>query len=133
MTQNLSMEISALSWALAHRASARVVRAAEEGASARTATEEGRPRSPSRTAVSPKHPHHVTVRVRSGTWNLRSQRGFSCLATALREVRARPGFRVVHYSVQGNHVHMLVEGDDRRAMSNGLRAVLIRFAKRSTR
>src|SRR5262245_29607483 len=42
-----------------------------------------------RAIVSPHHPHHVTVRMRQGTWNLRSQRGFACIATALREVRAR--------------------------------------------
>ncbi len=48
---------------------------------------------------------------------------------ALREVRKRRGFRVTHYSVQGNHVHMLVEASHRRAMSNGLRALLIRFAR----
>ena len=44
-------------------------------------------------------------------------------------MRRREGFRVTHYSVQGNHVHMIVEASDRRSMSNGLRALLIRFAR----
>jgi REP element-mobilizing transposase RayT len=37
---------------------------------------------------------------------------------------------VVHFSVQGNHVHLVVEADDRRAMTQGMRALLIRVAKR---
>jgi len=82
-----------------------------------------------RPDVSPSHPHHVTVRMRRGTWNLRAQRCYQPLLQAFRGVRKRSGFRVTHFSVQGNHVHMLVEGADRRAMSNGLRALLIRFAR----
>ncbi len=82
-----------------------------------------------RPAVDPRHPHHVTVRVRHGTWNLRSQRSFGRIAAALDAVRAREGFRITHFSVQGNHIHMLAEAADRRAMSNGLRALLIRVAR----
>ena len=67
--------------------------------------------------------------MRRGTWNLRAQRCYQPLLRAFRAVRKRVGFRVTHFSVQGNHVHMLVEAHDRRAMSNGLRALLIRFAR----
>ncbi|MBI2395790.1 MAG: transposase [Deltaproteobacteria bacterium] len=86
-----------------------------------------------RPAVDPRRPHHVTIRMRRGVWNLRSQRCFRPIAEALRAVRAREGFRVVHFSVQGNHLHLVTEADDRRAMSNGMRALLIRFAKRLNR
>lgn len=83
-----------------------------------------------RPAVSPSHPHHVTVRMRRGTWNLRAQRCYQPLLEAFRQVRkTRTGFRVTHFSVQGDHVHMLVEAEGRPAMSNGLRALLIRFAR----
>ncbi|MGZ3455643.1 MAG: transposase [Polyangiales bacterium] len=82
-----------------------------------------------RPAVSPDRPHHVTVRMRRGTWNLRSQRCFACIRSALAGVRSRGTFRVVHYSVQGNHLHLIVEGENRRALSNGMRALLIRMAK----
>ena len=79
------------------------------------------------------HPHHVTVRVRKGTWNLRSQRCFSRLARAFSRANERNSFRVVHYSVQGDHMHLLVEADDRRVMSNGMRALLISIARRLNR
>ena len=75
-----------------------------------------------RPAVDARHPHHVTVRMQRGVWNLRSQRCFRPIATALRAVRDRDGFRVVHFSVQGNHMHLVTEADDRGAMSNGMRA-----------
>jgi putative transposase len=77
-----------------------------------------------RPRVSPHKPHHVTVRVTRGTWNLRSQRCFRPVRTALERVGRHANFRVVHFSVQHNHMHLIVEADDRRAMSNGLRTLL---------
>jgi hypothetical protein len=41
----------------------------------------------------------------------------------------KAGFRVVHFSVQHNHIHMIVEGDSRRLMANGLRQLLSRSAR----
>lgn len=81
-----------------------------------------------RPRVSRHVPHHVTVRVSRGTWNLRSQRCFEPVQRALALARERPGFRVVHFSVQHDHLHLIVEADHRRAMSNGLRALLARAA-----
>ena len=72
----------------------------------------------------------MTIRVRRGTWNLRSQRAFACIVEAFNAANERETIRIVHYSVQGNHLHLLVEADDRRAMSNGLRALLISLARR---
>jgi REP element-mobilizing transposase RayT len=83
-----------------------------------------------RSPVNPGHPHLVTIRVRTGTWNLRSQRCFAVIVAAFNTANARKSIRIVHYTVQGNHVHLLVEADDRRAMSNGMRALLISLARR---
>lgn len=82
-----------------------------------------------RPAVSRHRPHHLTVRVTRGTWNLRSQRCFRPIRDALAMVRARTGFRVVQFSVQHNHMHLIVEADDRRTMSNAIRALLIGIAR----
>ena len=81
-----------------------------------------------------KHnPHHVTVRVTKGTFNLRSQLGFPIVREALGRIRANEQFRLVHFSVQHNHVHMIVEADGRRVMSNTLRRVLSRIARELNR
>jgi putative transposase len=82
-----------------------------------------------RPRATPHKPHHVTVRVTRGTWNLRSQRCFAPIRDALERAKKRAAFRVVHFSVQHNHVHLLIEADDRRAMSNGVRALLSRIAR----
>ena len=82
-----------------------------------------------RPAVSRHKPHHVTVKFARGTWNLRSQRCFAPIRAALRVLTERKGFRVVHFSVQHNHLHLVTEATDRRAMSNGMRALLIRIAR----
>jgi hypothetical protein len=35
----------------------------------------------------------------------------------------------VHYSVQGNHLHLLVEAEDRRALSRGMKGLGVRIAR----
>ncbi len=44
--------------------------------------------------------------------------------------RIAAGFRVVHYSLQQDHVHLIVEASDRAALSAGMRRLVIRLAKR---
>jgi REP element-mobilizing transposase RayT len=74
------------------------------------------------------HPVHVTLRARFGP--LRSQVLYPTIRLAIqRAAHARPeAFRVVHYSVQSNHVHLLVEAGDRRALSAGVRGLAVRIA-----
>jgi hypothetical protein len=42
---------------------------------------------------------------------------------------ARPGFRLVHYSLQGNHAHLIVEAVDRDALGCGMKAIGSRLAR----
>jgi hypothetical protein len=49
---------------------------------------------------------------------------------ALEKARERFGFRLVHYSVQGNHIHLIAEAADRRALSRGMQGLAIRVARR---
>ena len=41
----------------------------------------------------------------------------------------RGSFRVVHYSIQRNHVHMIVEAVDVRALACGMKSAGARFAR----
>jgi hypothetical protein len=63
-------------------------------------------------------------------WNLRSQRSFAVIHGALDGIRPRSGFRIVHFSILGNHVHVIAEADGARALANGVRALSIRLARR---
>ena len=48
---------------------------------------------------------------------------------ALRAMRERRGFRVVHYSTMSNHLHLLVEATDGEALSRGMQGLTIRIAR----
>jgi REP element-mobilizing transposase RayT len=41
----------------------------------------------------------------------------------------RFGFRLVHYSIQSNHLHLLAEARDARALTRGMQGLLVRVAK----
>lgn len=81
-----------------------------------------------RLEVDRRSPVHVTLRAREHVWNLRSRRCHAIVAAAMRGVLGRPGFRVVHFSLQGNHLHMLIEADDAVALARGMRALSVRIA-----
>ena len=82
-----------------------------------------------RPVLKARFPVHVTWRMKRGVWNLRSRRCFTALARAFWGGANRFGFRLVHYSVQGNHLHLLVEAQDERALSRGMNGMGVRVAK----
>lgn len=41
----------------------------------------------------------------------------------------RGEFRLVHYSLQGNHAHLIVEAKDRRALGRGMKSLGARLAR----
>ncbi|HEX4516224.1 MAG TPA: transposase [Polyangiaceae bacterium] len=96
----------------------------------------GRPRGTRRTVAHrarPIHrarlPLHVTVRTRSGLPSLRED----ALAPHVRDVIAtasRDAFRVLHFSIQTNHVHLIVEATDTVALSRGMQRLDSRIARR---
>ncbi|MGH0028619.1 MAG: transposase [Myxococcota bacterium] len=48
---------------------------------------------------------------------------------SLRQVLTRSDFRVVHYSLQRTHVHLIVEAAGRGPLANGMKAVGARLAR----
>ncbi|HVT07159.1 MAG TPA: transposase [Polyangia bacterium] len=75
-----------------------------------------------------RHPVHVTLRARRELGSLRSARAYSALEAAI-AAGSRTDFRIAHFSVQGDHVHLLVEAHDRVSLSSGLRGLSIRAAR----
>jgi hypothetical protein len=71
----------------------------------------------------------VTLRVRPEVGSLRSLAVVGAVEEAFRRMRGRETFRLVHYSLQGNHLHAVVEAADRDALGRGMKALGIRFAK----
>jgi REP element-mobilizing transposase RayT len=81
-----------------------------------------------RPSVSDRLPLHVTVRMEAAVWNLRSQRSFRIVEKALFSASARFA-RVCHFSVQGNHIHLIIEAGDKRALSSAMRSLGVRVAR----
>ena len=76
---------------------------------------------------------HVSVRAVPGVRRLRSAAGYRAIRQAMLVCVGRPDFRIVHASIQGNHLHLLVEADDQQALARGLRAFMISAARRLNR
>jgi putative transposase len=77
-----------------------------------------------------RFPQHVTIRMLPSVWNMRSRRCFSVLQRALWLGSSKDfGFKLVHFAVMGNHIHMLVEADGKEALSRGMQGLNIRIAK----
>jgi REP element-mobilizing transposase RayT len=71
----------------------------------------------------------VTVRVRSGLPSLRSGRFVEELRESFRKSCERGDFRVVHYSVQTDHVHLVVESAGKPALACGMKSIGARLAR----
>jgi len=96
----------------------------------------GRPRAerPSvpharRPSHSPEHPVHVTLRMARHTWSLRSERCYHLARQAFERANRRGLVSIAHYSVQGNHIHLIVESRDRRALAAGVKRLEVRLAR----
>ncbi|MAE96230.1 MAG: hypothetical protein CL910_16380, partial [Deltaproteobacteria bacterium] len=63
----------------------------------------------SRAALASRHPCHVTLKVRPGLPSLRSVRLVGEVERSFSRACERGDFRLVHYSLQANHVHLIVE------------------------
>src|SRR5215813_14417378 len=76
-----------------------------------------------------RFPVMVTVRVRETVYNLRSKRCSIPIREAVAKAQGRFGFRVIQYSIQGNHAHFIVEANDAASLSRGMSGLMIRIAR----
>ena len=103
----------------------------------------GRKRAPGRRAMvshRPRerhvrsHPVHVTLRARRGLPPFREKAIGGVVREAVRAANhvsaLRAVFRVVHFSVQVDHVHLVVEAEDPSSLARGMQGLAIRLARR---
>lgn len=76
-----------------------------------------------------KLPAHVTLRVRPGLPSLRTVAIVRAIERTFAHGCERPDFRLVQYSLQGNHAHLIVEADHREALGRGMMAIGSRLAR----
>ena len=87
-------------------------------------------RHKARPAHNRRHPVHVTMRVVDDVTTLRQDDVYMQLREATIVTSKRTDFRIVHMSIQWNHIHMIVEADDKQALSRGVQGFSISAAKR---
>jgi REP element-mobilizing transposase RayT len=73
------------------------------------------------------------MKVRDGSPSLRAERTWRVVRAGLDAAKERFGARVVHFSVQRDHLHLIVEAADVRALMRAMRALAIRLAMRLNR
>jgi hypothetical protein len=72
---------------------------------------------------------HVTLRLLPKLPSLRTVPLVRELERSFAKGCTRPGFRLVHYSLQGNHAHLIVEASDRVMLGRGMMAIGSRIAR----
>jgi REP element-mobilizing transposase RayT len=87
-----------------------------------------------RPALSPRFPVHVTLRIAPDLKCLRTRQLFLAIREAtLRIARRREDFRIIHVSIQRDHLHLLVEAADRMALARGMQGFAGSAAKHVNR
>ena len=97
----------------------------------------GRKRTPGRRPTVPHrrrpvhletHPVHVTLRAVAALRCLRSRRVFPAVRHALSR-GSGVQFRIIEFTVQQDHIHLIAEADNGRSLSYGVGGLAIRLAR----
>ena len=83
-----------------------------------------------RAALSCHVPAHITIRATKGLPSFREQSVARTIGHVIRTLRdVRDDFRIVEFSIQSNHIHLIVEAEDDKALSSGVRSFQARVSK----
>lgn len=78
-----------------------------------------------REKVQMRHGLHVNFKYRT---TIRHKKGLSLLKRAIMNAR-KMGLRVVHFSLQSNHIHLILEAGDNAILTRGMRSLTVTIAK----
>lgn len=85
-------------------------------------------RHKTRPAHRKSDPVHVTLRVHRELWPLRKHKVWRAVRVALLMAGGRVDFRVCHVSIQGTHLHLIVEADSKEALARGMKSFQVSAA-----
>jgi REP element-mobilizing transposase RayT len=69
------------------------------------------------------------LRIVPGVGYLRAFSRAQLIREVLRIARELHGMRIIHFSIQGNHLHLIVEVENALALARGMQGLAIRLAK----
>ncbi|MEL6548132.1 MAG: transposase, partial [Myxococcota bacterium] len=72
---------------------------------------------------------HITLKLRREVATLRTKTKVKVLRSAIAACRERAGGRVIQWSIQRDHIHLICEAARRRALSRAMQGLSIRIAK----
>lgn len=78
-------------------------------------------------------PMHVTKKLAAGLPGLRCPAAWSVITGAIRQANQRGLVRVIEFTVQGDHLHMICEGADAKAVGRGLGGLFTSVARQLNR
>ncbi len=76
-----------------------------------------------------RHPVHVTIRVADDIRWLRRRDIYLAIREATLVTAKRENFRIIHCTIQGNHLHLVIEATSKIALSRGMQGFQISAAK----
>ena len=82
-----------------------------------------------REAFKASQPIHVVLRIERVMGNLRRRGMYRAVRGATMTVAVREDFRIIHLSIQRTHLHLLIEADNRVALTRGMQGFQISAAK----
>jgi REP element-mobilizing transposase RayT len=83
----------------------------------------------SRPTFTSPAPVHVTMRAEKWMFGFRSDAVYRVLLVVLARYVTWADFRIVHLSIQDNHLHLIVEADNSAALEGGMRSFTINAAR----
>src|SRR5256885_5729651 len=74
-------------------------------------------------------PVHITLKIRDEVGDLRTGKRFRQIQRAFYIACDHVGMRLLQFSIQGNHIHLVVEAVDHRTLAKAMQGLAIRLAK----
>ena len=87
------------------------------------------PQHEARPALDFRHPVHAILRCREDVPRLRQRCMFEAIRRSLVPYVGGEAFRIIHISIQHNHLHLITEAANEAALTEGMRSFTIRVAK----
>ena len=76
----------------------------------------------------PSQPLHINIKLIKGLPTLRAKNKFKLIKRAILKARVR-GLRIIHFSIQSTHIHLLIESENKRELGRGMQSFCISLAK----
>ncbi len=72
---------------------------------------------------------HLTLKLKRGLQSLRRGKTFEAIKRSFYKYSLREGFRLVHFSVQHNHLHLIAEADSKASLTQAMQRLMVSLAR----